>query len=291
MSAANLDRDLQAALISERAIETAAPAMLDLPGQLPVEHLSHSSIALLRKCPEKWRRRYILREYEPPSGSMIVGSSAGAAERINFEQKITTGTDLSKADVLDAFADEWRSRSNVADIDWGSEKPDRVRETGRAALEAYHELIAPGVRPVTVERQFTLRFEGVAWTFLGYLDLEEADGAVGDTKCKAKRLSQVDADSDPQATSYLLAKRAEGNPASEFRFHTMVRTAKPVAEIIRTSRTDRQLDVFLHRIFAAAAEIDWRATNDVWDGAVAGAWWCSEKWCGYWHQCPMGGGA
>lgn len=290
MAAHDLDRDLMAALVAERDVERAAPAMLELPGGLPVDHLSHSSIALLRKCPERWRRRYMLREYEAPSGAMIVGSSCGAATRINFEQKMASGVDLLEADVLDAYADEWRSLTADADsIEWGSEKPDRLRDLGQAALAEYHKRIAPGVAPVSVERKFTLRFDGVPWTFIGYLDLEEADGAVGDTKAKGRRLAQTDADVDPQASGYLLARRAEGNPATEFRFHTMVRTAKPTAEIIHTNRTDRQLDAFLRRIFNAAAEIHWRATNDVWDGAVPGSWWCSEKWCGYWSSCPMGG--
>lgn len=291
MSSADLDTDLKAALVTGQAIVKAVPRMLDLPGVLPVEHLSNSSITLLWKCPEKWRRRYVLREYEPPSGSMIVGSCAGAAARTNFEQKIDSGTDLSESDVLDAFADEWNERAADDGIDWKGEKPQTIRDSGQQALAAYHRLVAPAVMPTTTERKFTLRFDEVPWTFLGYLDLEESDGAVGDTKCTGRRLAQTKADVDPQPASYLLARRAEGNPAQAFRFHTMVRTKQPTAEVIETTRTNVQLDAFLGRIMAAAHEIAWRAEHDVWSGAVPGEWWCTEKFCGHWASCPMGGAA
>lgn len=269
-------------------------AEIEIPTFLPVPALSLSSIALLRRCPEKWKRRYIDREYEPPSGPMVLGSAFGAAEATNYQLKIVSGVDLSEADVLDAFADEWRERTDREEIDWGADKPADLRAAGERALAAYHAEIAPAVRPVSVEREFRLRFDGAAWTFTGYLDLEEAGGRVGDLKMKGKRLSRPDADRDPQPSSYLLAKREEhraghGDPPSGFDFHVATRTRTPVVEIVPTSRTDAQLDAFLRRIYAAAAEIAWRTEFDVWDGAPRDAWWCTEKSCGYWAACPMGG--
>jgi len=259
------------------------------PVSLPVPNLSLSSVNLLRRCPEKWRRKYLENQYEPPSGPMIVGSAAGAAENRSFQQKITSGEDLAEADVLDAYADEWHERASNETVAWGDQKPDKLRQTGQAALATYHADIAPQVWPTSVERKFTLRFPGLEWTFTGYLDLEEHDGSVGDLKVKGRKLSQGEANVDPQVSAYLLARRAEGSPASEFRFHTMIRTVKPHAEIVTTSRSDGQLDVFLHRIFAAAQEIHWRASNEMWDAAPPGSWWCQASSCGFWSSCPFGG--
>lgn len=267
---------------------------IEIPAVLPVPALSLSSMTLLRKCPTKWKRRYIDREYERPSGPMILGSAFGAAEATNYQLKIVSGEDLSQADVLDAFADEWRERTDREDVAWGQDKPSTLREAGERALAAYHAEIAPAVRPVAVEREFRLRFAGATWTFMGYLDLEEDDHAVGDLKMKGKRLSQPDADNDPQPASYLLARREEhraghGPAPAGFRFHVATRTRMPVVEIVRTDRSDMQLDAFLGRIFATAAEIAWRAEYDVWDGAPRDAWWCATRTCGYWAACPMGG--
>jgi len=269
-------------------------AEIELPRVLPVNQLSLSSINLLRRCPERWRRRYIEREYERPSGSMLVGSAAGAAEATNFQLKVTSGVDLDTSDLLDAYADEWHERTDRDDIDWGADDPDHVRASGQAALTVYHQAIAPLVQPVSVEREFRLRFADCDWSFTGFIDVEEADGHVDDLKVKGKKLSQSDADSDPQPTAYLLARREEaraghGEPAAGFRFHTMIRTKSPQALVVPTERTDAQLDAYLHRIYSAAAEIAWRAEYDVWDGAAPGGWWCSEKMCGYWASCPLGG--
>lgn len=267
---------------------------IEIPSALPIGSLSLSSMTLLRKCPLKWKRRYLDGEYEPPSGPMILGSAVGAAEATNYQLKIDTGEDLSHDDVLDAFADEWNERVRRDPVQWGSDKPDDIRSSGQRALIAYHSEVAPTVRPVSVERQFTLRFDGADWCFRGFLDLEEDDGTVSDLKVKGKRLSRADADRDPQPAAYLLAKRVEhqsghGAPPAGFRFHTMVRTRTPVVEVIPTDRSDAQLDAFLHRIYATAAEIAWRAEFDVWDGAPRDAWWCGERTCGYWSRCPMGG--
>jgi len=266
---------------------------IEIPRVLPVSSLSLSSMSLFRRCPEKWRRRYIDGLYEPPSGPMICGSAAGAAEATNFQLKIESGVDLSTEDLLDQFADEWNERVRRDDVAWGSDKPEALRQASQRALETYHETIAPKVRPVSVEREFTLRFDA-DWTFKGYLDLEEEDGSVGDLKLKAKRLAQADADRDPQVGTYLLAKRVEhqagyGPAPAGFRFHTMVRTRTPVAEVIETDRSDEQLDAILHLIYATAAEIAWRAEYDIWTGAPRDAWWCSQRTCGFWSSCPLGG--
>lgn len=269
-------------------------AEIELPAVLPVTHLSVSSMNLLRRCPQQWKRRYMDREYEPPSGAMIVGSASGAAEATNFQLKIASGEDLPAADVLDAYADEWRERTERDDIQWGEADPEQLRQSGQNALETYHAAVAPSVRPVTVERQFTLRFTGADWGFTGYMDVEDEDGSIIDLKSKAKRMSQADADGDPQPSSYLLARREEaaggfGTPATGFQFHTMIRTKTPQAIVVPTERTDRQLDAYLSRIHMAAAEIAWRAEQDAWDGAPSMAWWCSAKFCGYHSTCAFGG--
>lgn len=290
MTDSTLEADVARALVTERQVQHAAPRLLELPASLPVDHLSYSSVRLLRECPERWRRRYLLREYEPPSGAMIAGSAAGAAEAHNFQQKIATGVDLPEADVLDLYAAEWHATVGEQEVNWRGEKPDVLRDSGSLALASYHRTIAPAVEPTAVERQFTVRFGGCDWDFTGYLDLEESDGTVGDLKVKARRMSQADADADWQPAAYLLARRAEQQPASAFRFHVMVRCAKPSADVIETSRSDGQLDAFVQRVMSAAAEIQWRCEHDVWDGAPAGAWWCAERWCGYWDRCQWGGG-
>lgn len=263
--------------------------MIDPPNKLPVD-LSVSSLSLLWKCPEKWRRRYIALEYEPPSGAMIAGSALGAAEGQNFQQKIETETDLPPEDILDLYSDEFDLRvEQEEDVVWGEKKPGNVKDAGADALAVYHDIIVPKVKPISVERKFEIGWDGLDWTFRGYIDVEDASGDLIDLKLKGKKLSEADAHADPQPTGYLLARAYEGTPADNFIFHVAQTGRTPSAYPVPTTRTDRQLDAFVQRIFAGAAEIHWRMENDVWDGAPPGAWWCGERYCGFWSSCPHGG--
>lgn len=262
---------------------------MDPPAELPVDRLSVTSLSMLARCPEKWHRRYILREYEPVNGKMLLGSAVGASEGQHYSRVIETGEGLSLEAVVDEFVAEWEDRIGREEVDWGEDKPGELKDSGVAAITAYHTTVAPLVVPASVEREFNLTWPGLDWSFTGFLDLEEADGTVADLKVRGKKLLRAEADVDLQPASYLYARRAEGNPAPRFDFHTMVRTKRPYAEVVSTGRTDRQLDAFADRVFLAASEIHWRASNDAWSGAAPGSWWCGEKFCGYWPTCPFGG--
>lgn len=262
---------------------------IDPPSRLPVDRLSLSSLKLFAQCPEKWRRRYLEREYEPPNGKMILGSAAGASEAQHYSDVIDGGEGFSVERVLDEFSAEFDERVSREEVDFGSEKPGALKDSGAAALEQYHTLIVPKVEPVSVEREFELSWPGLDWSLIGYLDLEESDGAVSDLKMKARRITPTDADADLQPSIYLAARRAEGNPASIFRFHTMLRTRQPTAEVVSTSRSDEQLDRLTDRIFSIAAEMAWRVEYGVWTGAAPGIFRAASDVCSLcsYHDCPF----
>lgn len=244
---------------------------VDPPTMLPVDHLSISSLKLFSQCPIRWRRRYLDRHFEPASGKMILGSAAGAAEAQHYSAQIDTGEGFSVERVLDEFSDEWEDRIGREEVVFGKDTAGELKDSGAAALRVYHTVHAPTVRPVSVEREFRIAWPGVDWDLTGFLDLEDADGTVADLKMKGRRMSDADARNDLQPTAYLVARRAEGNPAPRFDFHCMIRGVKqPTAEIVPTTRTDAQLDAFTDRVFALAAEMAWRCEMDVWTGAAPG---------------------
>jgi hypothetical protein len=264
-------------------------ADLEIPTRLPVDHFSASSIGTYLKCPESWRRKYIEREYDRPSGAMVLGSSVGAAEN-HADQLVIDGEERpSTDDVLDLFTDEFDDRTEREEVAWAGETPGEAKDTGIAAVKAYERLVVPTIKPVSVEREFWLNFDGVEWGFQGFFDLEQEDDTLADRKVIGKKLGQADADGDIQPTSYFLARRSEGNPAKRFDFHTMVKTKQPYAEVVKTERTDAQLDHFVDRLYRISAEILWRLETDNWAGAAPRSWWCTQKYCGFWGSCPMGG--
>lgn len=256
---------------------------------LPVDHLSKSSIQLYLQCPEKWRRRYIERDREPIGVPMLLGGAVGAAEIANYQQKISSGVDLSLGDVLDLYAGEVDERVDTEDVDWQAEKPGAVKDQGAKLAAVYHTTIAPSVMPVSAERRVAFKLDGAEWDFQGYIDFETEAGAVADLKVKAKSFTPVELLSNLDATAYLAARRAEGNPAPTFEFHVVKKTKEPSAEIVTATRTDRQLDRFLQRLAQISREIEWRYETGEWAGAPPGAWWCAEKTCGFWKSCRYGG--
>lgn len=249
---------------------------VDPPATLPVDYLSLSSLKAFMKCPEAWRRRYIDKELEPPSGKMVLGGAAGASLAQHYGRIIESGEGLSTEDLLDEFSSEWDDRTGREEVEWGKDTAGELKDSAAGALAAYHTQIAPAIVPVSVEREFELSWPGVEWVLTGFIDLEDADNLVRDYKMTSKRMSQKDADADLQPDVYLAARRAELNPASGFRFDTMVRNKTPVAEEIATERSERRLDLLTDRIFGLAREIEYRCESGNWGGAAPNTWFCGS---------------
>lgn len=295
--------------------ESAPVPLREPPRQLPVGHLSVSSMALWMKCQERWRRRYVLNEFEPVSPAAMLGSAIGGAERDSWGAQIESGAPLGEREVLDAFSDGWALQVERATdtggigaddddenaparaVHHGRRELARVKDSGARVLPLYHRTVAPTVKPIAVERKFTVYPADVDWTFEGYLDVETED-VIPDLKARSRTkgvVSRAEARGELQPTGYLYARRAEGNPASRFEFHSLVRqlrggTPRPAdVAVTEAHRTEAELDTFGRLLYIVAAQIAFAYEYDVWTPAPRGAWWCSEAWCGFWRACPFGG--
>jgi hypothetical protein len=256
---------------------------VDPPDSLPVEYLSVSSLNLFIRCPMAWKRRYVDKLLQPPSGKMVLGSAAGAALAQHYGAQIETGVGLSTEALLDEFSGGWDGRCGREEVIWGADTAGALKDSGAAALALYHATIAPGVIPSTVEREFQMTWPDAPFALTGFIDLETVDGAVVDFKLGASRLSADKAAAELQPTVYLAARRAEGNPATMFQYHAMARTRKPTAEIVAAPRSERQLDLLTQRVFSIARAMQWRWLHDCWAGAGPDVAWmcrsCSAPGC------------
>jgi hypothetical protein len=133
--------------MSDTAPATARQAVssLEVPRLLPERHdssrlrtLSASSLRLLERCPERFRRRYLCGEREPAGGAMLVGKAVGQTVTAYYAAGIQDGTRLSEAeadDVLVAGFDEGELATEFRD-----DEPGELREGARSALRAYLSL-------------------------------------------------------------------------------------------------------------------------------------------------------
>lgn len=273
----------------------------DLPGGL--QHLSNSSIEQYCKCPERWRRKYLMKEYEPRQGHLILGSAIHAAENESYSDQVTSGEPHPLEQVMDdyrtGFELEVRGES---EIDWGEMTQGETIDRGARLIGDYHMLIPRLIKPEKVETEFNIRLHpDHRWTIKGYIDIigdfddggfNYVKGAVHDLKSVSRKMAQDDLDNSMQGTFYTYTRWLEGYESEEqtapFLVHELKAT-KTLTEsrIIRTERTREQGERLMERVASIAREIEWRVETDNWQGAPPGAWWCRPKTCGFYATCPM----
>lgn len=156
-----------------------------LPG-----HLSASQLTMLARCPEQYRRRYLLGLKERPGAALMWGAADHYAHEQNFRQKIASHTDLPVGDVKEAFAEGFdQAVGRAGEIDWGNDTPGDMKDRGVVLAAHYHETVSPTVQPTAVEHSFQLRIPGVPVPVIGYLDVLEDGRAIERKTVKAKAVT------------------------------------------------------------------------------------------------------
>jgi hypothetical protein len=259
------------------------------PSMLP-DHLSPSSLKTYMRCREQWRRRYVLGEKERPGAALVWGSAHNfALVETNFAQKITTGEDLSVADVQIAFAEGFDQRveqdGGETEIAWGDDKPGDLKDKGVELAAHYQRTVSPRVKPIAVERSFQMAVPGVPVPIIGRVDVEE-DGRTIDLKTGAKR--EMKLDNVFQGRVYQLERPVP------VEFHLATKTKLPAVytpaeypefglELSRAiqARTARMLVTLAEDIAATFATY---GPDQPWPGTFTYGWGCS--YCGFRPTCP-----
>ena len=294
--------------MSAALLATAEPklAPLSVPARLPrrrygdgarLQVLSPASLRAFEKCPEAFRRRYLLGERVAANLSMTLGAVVGDTLAHYFQGKIA-GRAPGAAELDDLVLELFAAKLD-ATVLGPEDDPKRGREQCRAGVREYLAELAPRVEPIAVERRGSFRLaEEQEWRFVGYFDVECAE-VVPDLKFGERRISAVRAARDLQATAYTYIRWAEGRRAP-FVFHSGL-TERPEEgprwEVVQAPRSLEQLLGFERRVARVARQIvhlddtepgEWPLSSDL-------GWWCAPRegtdGCPYWTRCPVGGGA
>lgn len=276
---------------------------LSVPLQLParrygrrfrLQSLSPASVRAFERCPEAFRRQYLLGEKMPPNLSMTLGSVVGDTLAHYLQGRID-GRPSTPAD-LDDLVLELFAAKIVGTVVGSDDDPELGKTQCRSAVADYLVEIAPRVEPISVERRASFRFkEEQEWRFVCYFDLECAR-QLADLKFGRSEIKEERADRDLQATAQTFMRWAERNPA-EFVFHAA--TLEPPDEGPRwrevpAPRSVAQLLAFQRRVARVARLIahldqtepaEWPLSSDL-------GWWCAPpaggQGCPYWESCPVG---
>lgn len=276
----------------------------EAPPALPVERLSSSSIEGFWKCAEQWRRERIAKEPRFSTAELIFGSTFHRAAEHNFRQKIDSHEDRPVEEMREVTGDSFNSvveeTKGKEEIRWHDDKPEKIQAgvitamVGTESVPGYHQVLAPTVQPVAVERwieQPTV----LGIPLVAKLDVETDAGAIRDLKTGKKSRTQADLDDNIQATANLWLREQEADPASEFGWHVSIRTIKPQQQELVTTRTATELQAFERLLVVTANTIQDYMTRygpeGPWPGTSPMAWWCSSVQCSFYGSCAWRGGA
>jgi PD-(D/E)XK nuclease superfamily len=143
---------------------------------LPIDHWSPSSLAMLRRCPYQWQQRYIHGRKERPAEAPVIGTAVHAGLERNFDQKIESHVDIPTVELVNWFTDEgWDTCIRIEQERRGDEilwdtSPDEAKTRGTTMLAAYRNVVAPRIQPTSVEGAISVDF-GLAVPVEGRFDI------------------------------------------------------------------------------------------------------------------------
>ena len=210
----------------------------------------------------------------------------------NLTHKLETGRLLPNAEVVQAAADSFEANWEGEDPVLTAEELEQGREKtkGRAKDESvnlarvHHQLLAPEIKPVRLERRFRLAVRNFPFDFVGVIDIQEPD-KIRDTKTSAKAPEAGAAKSSLQLAIYGMAiLTLEGKLPRKVQLDYLVKGRIPRVQISDARLDNEDLRRVLRRAERAAEVIE----KEAFMPAPTDSWWCSEKWCGYWAECKYG---
>lgn len=262
-------------------------------------HLSISGFNMAVRCGEQYRRRYVLGEKIPPGAFMLRGKGMHAGIEHNLRQKINSKVDLSSEEVKQITFDKTMDLFNEDHLITAGEMEDlgaSTKEDARGKIldmaivlaGAHTEHVAPEIQPVAVEERMSIDLgpcDGV-----GIIDVIDTGKKVRDSKSKSKKPDKDEANNSPQLTFYyLLYWKMFGEPPEQlildhiiYRKPTKTRPeAEGTFEIQATTRTKHDVELLVERM-----SMTWKMIQSgIFIPSQPDAWWCSQKWCGYYDTC------
>lgn len=156
-----------------------------------------------------------------------------------------------------------------------------LRAQVRAWVERFGHLRAAAVE----ERCEVALSRPEGWTITGYLDIRTVDEGLIDTKTASEAWDSKKIEAYAPQLRYYQAwyRRQFGGPPKWTQFHVLIKGSTEVQVIdvpYDAAAVNRWLE---HVVRTNIAAIEADAFVPRTDG-----WWCSERFCDYWHICPLG---
>ena len=180
---------------------------------------NNSSLSLLQRCGEAYRRRYVEKESIPPAPRMLRGTVVHRAASAALLRKMEQHTLPTTAEARDLAATEFEQA-------WAGGVTLSAEETGEGVgavrgrskdfavdLAGFHvDRVAPGITPIGVERRIVVKPRDSDLEIHGTIDLIDqtpTGEVIHDLKTSEKSPSRTAADTSQQLSMYALIRTAE----------------------------------------------------------------------------------
>ena len=249
------------------------------------QHLSWTQLNMMLRCGEQYNQRYVNGFKVRPNKPMIVGSGLDASANLNLGHFIEAKEYLPLGEVQEAAFNEVNKRWDEDGVELTEqEKAEGEKKVrGDAADMAvqlatcHHEVVAPEIEPVSVQREIETTLGGYDLTLLCYIDVMEKHG-FRELKSSARAWSQDTADTNGQITAYSLSVLAVDKYIPPVTIDVIKKLKKgPEYQKLTTSRSNDDFFPFLRLIEAAIRNLE--RGNFFPDGL--GTWVCPPERCGF----------
>jgi hypothetical protein len=244
---------------------------------------------MYRRCGEQYRFRYKENIKLPPGIAMLKGTGVHGGSKLNWTQKIRSGNDLPRKDIIDAsiscFEEEQKKGFELS----GEEKAigkDNVISTAKDSIVTlsglYADDVAPAYQPVKVEEKLVLETFSPEYDLLAYVDMVDKDTNLVDLKTTRRKKQQAEADNSIQLSFYAyIYKALTGKLPKSVCLETLVEKKQPERQCLKSTRTDEDMTIILERINAMIDGVK----KGVFISADPSDWCCSPTYCGYYNLC------
>jgi hypothetical protein len=257
-----------------------------------IQEIHQSMLNMALRCGEQFRRRYIEGEIVPPSIAVIRGKAVHKANEVNLAAKIKTGRDEPLEVLLDAVEHTYFTEARGGIYLARAEIPEKhkILENGLnqtiGLTRLYHAEVAPEIAPVHVERKFVID-AGFSLPLAGMMDIEQAD-TIDDIKTSNAKWPETRINEEIQPAFYSFAYEHEFGRRPWFKYHILIPyKGGPQRQLQKWRAEDADYSALRARILILERIL----RTGLFAPASPGAWWCQEKWCGYWMTCPYVGNA
>lgn len=241
-------------------------------------HISATQINMYLRCPAQYYFRYVEGLILPPNAAITKGWTVHRGIEENYRQKIETHEDMKLNDILEFTAAVFEEKAKETEWD---EDQGQVKDETIQLASLYHTDIAPAVQPVYVEQKIEIPLEDTDQTLLGFIDVIDSEGYIRDTKTSKRTPPEDAATKSLQLSAYSLAyRKLTGETEAGVKLDYLVQTKTPKAVTLQTERTDDDLLRFMSIVQGVTNGIRNNVFYPITDNYL-----CSEKWCGYWHEC------